>query len=247
MGTRLDRLLVDRGLVASRARAQAAIRAGRVQVAGQVVQKTAASVPGDVEITLLEAEDGEWVSRAALKLVGALEHFRMDVGGCIALDLGASTGGFTQVLLANEATQVYAVDVGHGQMAPEIAGDTRVDLREGLNARDLTADMFYPLPDLIVSDLSFISLQKGLPAALDLVRPGARLIALIKPQFEVGKGNVGKGGIVKDGNLHKEVCARIDRWLEDEQGWHVHGVTGSPIEGGDGNREFLIMAEKGGA
>lgn len=238
---RLDQLLVERGLAPSRARAQGAIRAGHVRVGGHVATKPAVLVGAEEEI-VLDALEHPYVSRAALKLVHALDRFGIAVEGCECLDVGASTGGFTQVLLERGARHVTAMDVGHGQLAPMLARDARVTALEGLNARDVTAAHVPHPPGLIVCDVSFISLRKALPAVLALAAPGARLVALIKPQFEAGRENVGKGGIVRDGALHEKICRDIADWLSALAGWHVHGVAESPIEGGDGNKEFLIAA-----
>jgi len=180
------------------------------------------------------------VSRAGLKLAHALAAFGLDPAGAVALDLGASTGGFTQVLLAAGAAEVWAVDVGHGQLAPLVAADPRVRAIEGLNVRDLTTD-HVPAPDWIVADLSFISLEKALPPALALAKPGAVLVALVKPQFEVGRAAVGKGGIVRDTAAVAAARARIRAFLE-AAGWTVTGEAESPITGGDGNVEYLIAA-----
>ncbi|MDP1626847.1 TlyA family RNA methyltransferase [Parvibaculum sp.] len=238
---RLDLALVERGLVPTRARAQGAIKAGHVRVGGRSAVKPADLVgPGD-EIELVGLEH-PYVSRAALKLVQALDRFGLDPAGRACLDLGASTGGFTQVLLQRGAASVVAIDVGHGQLAEEIASDTRVRAIEGLNARDLTREHIPGPIDFIVADLSFIGLTKALPPALELAERGACLVALIKPQFEVGPENVGKGGIVRDPALHERVTADIAGWLEKEMGWRVIGIVESPIQGGDGNREFLIAA-----
>jgi 23S rRNA (cytidine1920-2'-O)/16S rRNA (cytidine1409-2'-O)-methyltransferase len=183
-----------------------------------------------------------WVSRAALKLRHGLEVFGLDPRGAVALDLGASTGGFSQVLLAAGAAEVWAVDVGHGQLAPELRGAPGLRVIEGLNARDLTA-AHVPAPDLIVADLSFISLEKALPPALALARPGALLVALIKPQFEVGPARVGKGGLVRDPAARAAARAGVRAFLAGA-GWEVVGEAESPIAGGDGNLEFLIAARK---
>lgn len=243
MNVRLDRALVDRGVLPTRARAQAAIKARQVLVNGVVASKASQSVSEDATLDV-EGLGEQWVSRAALKLVGALDAFAFNPEGRTALDIGASTGGFTQLLLKNGVAKVYAIDVGHGQLAPDVAKDARVISLEKTNAKDLTTDLVPDPIDLIVSDVSFIGLEKALPAAMSLSRPGAQLLALIKPQFEVGPGKVGKGGIVKDTTLHAEVCARIQIWLQDEMGWSVRGLTESPIEGSDGNKEFLIWAVK---
>ena len=238
---RLDLALVERGLVATRARAQGAIRAGHVRVGGKVARKPADPVGDADEIELLSLAH-PYVSRGALKLVHALDFFALDPAGCNCLDLGASTGGFTEVLLERGAVSVVAIDVGHGQLAKEIAAGARVRPVEGLNAKDITRELIPEHISFIVADLSFIGLRKALPPALALAEPGATLIALIKPQFEAGPENVGKGGIVRDPALHERICGDISAWLGDEMGWRVLGFTESPIEGGDGNTEFLIAA-----
>lgn len=243
MTVRLDRALVERGLMPTRARAQAAIKAGTVRIDGEPASKASQSV-GEHATLSVEGTGVQWVSRAALKLVGALDVFPVNPEGQIALDVGASTGGFSEVLLTNGAAKIYAIDVGHGQLAPEIASDARVVSLEKTNAKDLTADLIQDPIDLIVSDVSFIGLEKALPVPLGFARAGAELIALVKPQFEVGPGKVGKGGIVKERGLHAQVCKRIEDWLQNEMGWVVKGLIDSPIEGSDGNIEFLIYAEK---
>ena len=185
-----------------------------------------------------------WVSRGGVKLAHALDHFAIDPAGAVALDIGASTGGFTDVLLTRGAARVYAVDVGHGQLAWKLRQDPRVAVLERRNARTLTRDDIPEPPDLVVCDASFISLTVVLPAALALAAPAARLVALIKPQFEVGKGRVGKGGVVRDPALHREVCDRIADWLGAQPGWRVEGLTESPIRGPEGNIEFLVFARR---
>lgn len=235
---RLDQRMVREGHAATRTRAQALIAGGAVCVGGEPVRKPSDTREGPIIVT---AED-RWVSRAAQKLLHALDHFGLTPQG-VALDLGASTGGFCQVLLDRGAAHVHAVDVGHGQLHPDLDGETRLTLIEGLNARDLTAE-HVPSPDWITADLSFISLEKALPPALALARPGgATLVALIKPQFEAGRAAIGKGGVVRDPAVHQACCDRIARFLTDS-GWQVLGQTPSPIEGGDGNREFLIAARR---
>lgn len=238
---RLDLMLVERGLAPTRARAQGAIRAGHVRVGGKPAAKPADLVDeaADIELT---APEHPYVSRGALKLLHALDNFSLDPSGLSCLDLGASTGGFTQVLLERGAARVVAVDVGHGQLAPEIAGNARVRAIEGLNVKDLTRAIVPECIEFIVADLSFIGLAKALPPALALAEPGASLVALIKPQFEVGPENVGKGGIVRDAALHEKTCDEVSRWLESEMNWRVLGIVPSPIEGGSGNREFLLAA-----
>ena len=241
---RLDILLVGRGLAASRDRARDLIISGAVTVDGQLVQKPAKACAGT---SVIEIKPGgnPWVSRAGLKLAGAITGFNeLDVSGCKALDIGASTGGFTDVLLAHGADHVVAVDVGHGQLHQRLATDDRVTVLDDTNARYLTASILPYMPDVIVCDASFISLQKLLPAALGLAKAGARLVALVKPQFEVGKGLVGKGGIVRDPALHQQVVTGVVHWLETDMHWHVLQTMPSPITGPDGNVEFLLFAQK---
>ncbi|MGR3716757.1 MAG: TlyA family RNA methyltransferase [Thermohalobaculum sp.] len=238
--TRLDQHLVEAGLASSRARAKALIEAGAVTVDGTVARKPSQAVATGVEVAVT-ADPCPWVSRAAFKLLHALDEFGLNPRG-VALDVGASTGGFTEVLLARGVARVFALDVGHGQLHPRIAADPRVVGLEGVNARDIPAGLVPPV-DWIVADLSFISLEKALPGPLALARPGAVLVALIKPQFEAGRAHVGRGGIVRDAAVHEAVRARIRDWLTG-LGWQVTGEVASPIKGGDGNREFLIAAEK---
>jgi 23S rRNA (cytidine1920-2'-O)/16S rRNA (cytidine1409-2'-O)-methyltransferase len=240
---RLDQLLVDRGLVESRAKAQALVMAGKVFSGETKLEKPGSRVKPDIELEVRGAPH-PWVSRGGLKLAHGIEHFAMDFTDAVVIDVGSSTGGFTDVALANGARRVYAVDVGKGQLAWKLRTDDRVVLLEGVNARTLT-DAEIPEPaDIIVCDASFIGLEVVLPAALALARPGARLLALIKPQFEVGKSRVGKGGIVRDQALRDEVVMRIRDWLATVMGWEVIGVTESPITGADGNVEYLIAAVK---
>ena len=240
---RLDKLLVDRGLLPTRARAADAVRRGLVRVDGAIVRKPGQKVSADCRLDVEEAAT-RYVSRAALKLRTAVETWPMSMQERIALDLGASTGGFTQVLLMAGAARVYAVDVGHGQLHPDLAADPRVVSLEGVNVRDLSTALIPEAPDVITADLSFISLSKALPAALALAAPGARLYALIKPQFEAGRERLGKGGIVRDPAVHQAVISQIRDFLENEAGWTVLGVAPSPLPGREGNREFLIAADK---
>jgi 23S rRNA (cytidine1920-2'-O)/16S rRNA (cytidine1409-2'-O)-methyltransferase len=239
---RLDQALVERGLAESRAKAQAVILAGLVYSGERRLDKAGLSIAPDMAIEL-RGQPHPWVSRGGLKLVHGLDHFKIDPAGVVAIDVGASTGGFTDVLLARGCAKIYAVDVGHGQLAWKLRNDARVVVLEKTNARHLRAAQIPEAPDLVVCDASFIGLETVLPAALALAKSGAALIALIKPQFEVGKGRVGKGGVVRDPALHEEVCARIAGWLP-AQGWTVLGVTPSPIQGPEGNIEFLIAARK---
>ncbi len=241
---RLDELLVERGHAESRAKAQALILAGLVfDRDGHRLDKAGRALPTNTEIEV-KGRDHPWVSRGGLKLVRGLDRFAIEPKDLVCLDVGASTGGFTDVLLSRGAKKVYAVDVGHNQLAWKLREDPRVVVMEKTNARHLTATEIPEPIDLVVCDASFIPLHLVLAAPLDLARPGARLVALIKPQFEVGKERVGKGGIVRDPVLHEEVCASVRRWLEGERGWRVIGLDDSPITGADGNREFLIAAEK---
>jgi 23S rRNA (cytidine1920-2'-O)/16S rRNA (cytidine1409-2'-O)-methyltransferase len=237
---RLDRRLVALGLAPTRARAQALIAAGAVAVAGAVETRAARAVPPDADIALV-ADPMPWVGRGALKLLHALDAFGLDPAGTTALDLGASTGGFTEALLARGAARVIALDVGTGQLHPRLAADPRVLSLEGVNARDLPADL--PPYGWITADLSFVSLEKALPPALDRAPAGATIVALIKPQFEAGRAAVGRGGIVRDPAVHAAVRARIAAFLA-AAGWAVLGETESPIRGGDGAVEFLIAACK---
>jgi 23S rRNA (cytidine1920-2'-O)/16S rRNA (cytidine1409-2'-O)-methyltransferase len=240
---RADVLLVERGLAESRTRAQALIMAGQVMSGSRRGDKPGALLPGDAPLQV-KGPDHPWVSRGGLKLAAGLKHFQIDPTGRVCLDLGASTGGFTDVLLSGGAAKVYAVDVGHGQLAWKLRQDPRVIVLERTNARNLTAAQVPDPIDLIVCDASFIGLDVILPASLALAAPGAQLIALIKPQFEVGKGQVGKGGVVRDPALHQAVCARIEAWLDGLADWTVLGLTESPITGPQGNKEFLIAARR---
>jgi 23S rRNA (cytidine1920-2'-O)/16S rRNA (cytidine1409-2'-O)-methyltransferase len=210
------------------------------------LDKPGQQVACDLAIDLRQ-DDKPYVSRGGQKLAHALDHFELDPAGCIALDLGASTGGFTDVLLRHGAQRVYAVDVGYGQLDWRLRNDPRVRVLERQNARNLShAEIPEPV-DVVVADTSFISLKLVLPAALALCAPAAWLVALIKPQFEVGKGQVGKGGVVRDPALHQAVCDDIEHWLGEQQDWRILGITLSPITGPKGNREFLIAARRGEA
>lgn len=236
---RIDVLLVERGLFESRAKARAAIEAGGVRVAGRVAARASDLAAEDAEIEARPAHP--WVGRGALKLVHGLALWRVSPEGRVVLDLGASTGGFAQACLAAGARRVYAVDVGRGQLHRTLAQDPRVANLEGVDARSLDASQVPEAPGLIVCDVSFIGLAKVLPAALALAAPGAELIALVKPQFEVGPAKVGKGGVVKDEAARAGAVEGVRRFLEGA-GWRVLGVADSPIAGGDGNREYLIWA-----
>ncbi|WP_409020768.1 TlyA family RNA methyltransferase [Brevundimonas vesicularis] len=239
---RLDQHLVNLGLAESRAKAKAAIEAGKVTVDGEVARAASLKVANEAEITFAAAHP--WVGRGALKLERAFELWPLDVVGKVALDVGASTGGFTEICLDRGAAKVFAVDVGQGQMHPRIAADPRVVNLEKTDARELTTDQITQAPALIVCDASFISLLKVLPVPLSLAATGAHLMTLVKPQFEAdGPSGVGKKGIVKDAAAHDAAVARVSAWLEAE-GWAVQAVADSPIAGGDGNREFLLWAIK---
>lgn len=241
---RLDQLLVDRGLADTRTKAQALVLSGRVFAGDRRLDKPGTPVPADLDLKVRGTE--EWVSRGAGKLIAGLDAFAVDPTSLVCLDVGASTGGFTEVLLRRGAARVHAVDVGYGQLHESLRGDPRVVVHERTNARHLsTAEVPDPI-DLVVCDASFISLRTVLPAAMALVRPGGALVALIKPQFEVGKGRVGKGGVVRDPALHGEVCAEIEAWLGAQTGWTVLGVVPSPVLGPAGNHEFLIGARHAG-
>jgi len=241
---RADLLLVRQGVAASRERARSMILAGLVLVDGVVMTRPARRLETNAEISVI-APDMKWVSRAALKLLGGLDAFpQIDPSGLYCVDIGASTGGFTEVLLARGAAHVVAVDVGHGQIHPRLANNQHVQSREGVNARSLTASDFTTLPELIVCDASFISLTKVLPAVMRLAAPGAGLLALIKPQFEVGRAAIGKGGVVRDVQAARDAVAMIENWLVVDAGWHLIGTAPSPIDGHDGNREFLLAGRK---
>lgn len=241
---RLDQLLVSLDLVASRARARDAISRGTVTVNGKVVIKPSLTFAPDVVITINDPAQ-DYVSRAALKLAAGLDHFGMDPTGEICLDVGASTGGFTEVLLMRGAEHVISVDVGHGQMHPRLLEDPRVTNIEGLNARSMTEDDIDNQPiTFIVSDVSFISLKLALVPALEMAEPGARCILLVKPQFEAGREAVSKAGLLKDPETAPAVAAELERWLAEDMGWKSLGLIPSPITGGDGNVEFLLAGQK---
>ena len=242
---RLDRLLVERGHFATRARARDAILRGTVTVDGRLATKPA--LPCDPAASVRVADPAAaYVSRAALKLKAALSAFDVPVRDAICLDLGASTGGFTQVLLEAGAATVHAVDVGHGQMAPPLRDDGRVRLTEGLNARDLkAADLGGARPSVIVCDVSFISLRLALPPALALAAPGGHLVALVKPQFEVGRERIGKGGLVRPDDA-QAAAGDLAAWLDARPGWTGRGVIPSPVAGSDGNAEFLLGGVRDG-
>ena len=237
---RIDKILVDRGLAESRTKAQALVMAGAVIVDEQRVNKPSELFQPNAMIRIKEDAASRYVSRGGLKLEAALREFQIDAGGLVCLDVGASTGGFTDCLLQHGARKVAALDVGHNQIDWKIRNDPRVEVREGVNARNLLAADFDALFDLVVIDVSFISLTKILPAVVPLVTSGGRIVALIKPQFEVGKGEVGKGGIVKDPAQHQRVVNEVNAAAES-LGVSSGGVIESPIRGAEGNAEFLAL------
>ena len=239
---RADQALVDRGLVESRAKAQALILAGKVYSGDRRVEKAGQLVPAAAALAV-KGLDHPWVSRGGLKLDHALTHFALSPAGRVCLDIGASTGGFTDVLLTRGAARVYAIDVGHGQLAWKLRSDPRVAVRERTNARHLVME---EPAGALVCDASFIGLRTLLPAPLAACAPGAWAVALIKPQFEAGPESVGKNGVVRDPAVHEAVCAQIAEWWAGLAGWTVLGVEPSPITGPEGNREFLIAASRGG-
>lgn len=237
---RADQLLVDRGLAESRSKAQAVILAGLVFSGERKIDKAGQALAGDAPLEV-RGKEHPWVSRGGIKLAHGLDHFGWDVTGSVALDVGSSTGGFTDVLLQRGARHVFAVDVGTNQLAWKLRQDPRVTAHEQTNARYLTDAIVTEPVDIIVCDASFISLAKVLDTALNFAKPDGRLIALIKPQFEAERVEIGKGGVVRDPAVHERVCREVADWLES-RGWTVAGVTPSPITGPEGNVEFLIAA-----
>ena len=240
---RLDQLLVDRGLAESRTRAQALVLAGLVWSGETRLAKPGQTLAADAPLAV-RGRDHPWVSRGGVKLAHALGHFGLDPRGAVAMDIGSSTGGFTDVLLAHGATRVFAVDSGTNQLAWKLRQDPRVTVLEKTSARVLTAELIDAPCDWVVCDASFISLAKVLEVPLRLAAPACQLVALIKPQFEVGRGEVGKGGVVRDSVLHARVCGEVRDWLE-RGGWRVLGIVESPIKGPEGNVEFLIAGSRG--
>lgn len=240
---RADQMLVDRGLAESRTRAQALIMAGLVFAGDRKVEKPGQTLAEDAALDV-RGRDHPWVSRGGIKLAHGLDHFGWDVTGAVAIDVGSSTGGFTDVLLSRGATRVYAVDSGTNQLAWKLRQDPRVIVHEQTSARVLTPAHIPEPVDLIVCDASFIGLAKVLEVPLGFAASGARLLALIKPQFEAGRDEVGKGGVVRDPEVHERVCREVAEWVI-AQGWEVAGVTRSPITGPEGNVEFLIGARRG--
>ena len=240
---RVDQLLVERGYAESRARAQALVLAGLVFSGETKLAKSGQTLPADAPLEL-RGRDHPWVSRGGIKLAHALDHFALDPAGVTAMDIGSSTGGFTDVLLSRGAVQVFAVDSGTNQLAWKLRQDPRVTVLEQTSARVLTRAQIDQPCSWVVSDASFIGLAKVLDVPLRLAAPQCQLIALIKPQFEVGRGEVGKGGVVRDPVLHQRVCDEVAQWLNGS-GWTVRGIVPSPITGPEGNVEFLIWANRG--
>jgi 23S rRNA (cytidine1920-2'-O)/16S rRNA (cytidine1409-2'-O)-methyltransferase len=240
---RVDQVLVDRGLAESRSRAQALIMAGLVFAGERKIAKAGETIATDTPLEV-RGKDHPWVSRGGLKLVGGLDHFGFDPRGSTCLDVGSSTGGFTDVLLSRGASRVYAVDVGTNQLAWKLRKDDRVTVLEQTNARHLGEEQIPEPIDLLVCDASFIALHKVLEKAVDFVRPGGHALLLIKPQFEAGRSEVGKGGVVRDPAVHERVVLAAKGWIAS-RGWDVLGVTRSPITGPEGNVEFLLAAQKG--
>ena len=241
---RADHLLVSRGLAESRTKAQALVMAGLVFSGEKKLAKAGDMLAKDAPLEV-RGKDHPWVSRGGIKLAHGLEHFGFDVTGAVALDVGSSTGGFTDVLLTNGATKVYAVDVGTNQLAWKLRQDPRVVVLEQTNARYLTSEQVPEPIDIVTCDASFISLSKVLESPLKFARTGAKLVALVKPQFEAGREEVGKGGVVRDPAVHQRVCAEAADWVAS-QGWRVLGIVESPITGPEGNVEFLLGAIKDG-
>lgn len=241
--TRLDQLLVNRKFFATRSRAADAIKRGHVAIDGIAAEKPGQRVD-DASDIIISDPALKYVSRAALKLLSALDHFDVDVSGAITADIGASTGGFSQVLLERSAARIYAVDVGHHQLAQSLRDASQVISMEGLNARDITKTHIPDALDVIVCDVSFISLKLALPPVLGLAAANAHLITLVKPQFEVGRNNLGKGGIVRDDELRQKAVGDIATWLTEDMKWRVSGHMPSPVSGSDGNEEFLLHAIK---
>ena len=240
---RIDRVLVDRGLVESREKAARLILAGEVFVDGERVDKAGALVPREAAVELKGRSP--FVGRGGEKLVHAIQHFQIKVQGRVCIDVGASTGGFTDCLLQRGAARVYAVDVGTGQLDAKLRRDPRVVVMEGSNARALDPRIFGDQPTLAVVDVSFISLEKVLPAVFGVLAPRGEIVALVKPQFEVGRAHVGKGGVVRDPALHRSAVARLARFAV-LRGWHVLGVTASPLRGAKGNHEFFLHCSSHG-
>lgn len=239
---RVDQILVERGLVESRAKAQALILAGLVFSGERKVEKPGQAFPEDAALEV-RGREHPWVSRGGIKLAHALDHFGWDVTGAVAIDVGSSTGGFTDVLLQRGAAKVFAIDSGTNQLAWKLRQDPRVAVHEQTNARYLTDAIITEPVDLVVCDASFIGLAKVLDTAIGFVKPGGRLVALVKPQFEAERYEIGKGGVVRDPAVHERVCRNAAEWLES-RGWTIAGLSQSPITGPEGNIEFLLAAHR---
>jgi 23S rRNA (cytidine1920-2'-O)/16S rRNA (cytidine1409-2'-O)-methyltransferase len=239
---RADVFLVEHGYAKSRTEAQSAIRSGHVRINGQVVHKPSYQMAPNSSVEYVKPHP--YVSRGALKLAAALDRFELSPSGLVCVDIGSSTGGFTEILLERGARRVYAIDVGHGQLAAKLKRDQRVTTREGVNARDLSSEHVPEAPQALVADVSFVGLKQALPPALAMATGGAWLVVLVKPQFEVGRYAVDKGGDVRDAEAQHAALNDISNWLNGISGWDVLGMLESPIEGGDGSREFLIAAKK---
>ncbi len=237
---RADEILVERGLVESRTKAQALILAGLVFSGERKIEKAGQALAADAPLEV-RGREHPWVSRGGIKLAHALDHFDWGVAGAVGLDVGSSTGGFTDVLLSRGAAKVFAIDVGTNQLAWKLRQDPRVIVHEQTNARYLTGEIITEPIDIIVCDASFISLAKVLDRALDFAASGGRLVALVKPQFEAGRKEIAKGGVVKDPAVHQRVCEAAAEWVRS-RGWEVEGITRSPITGPEGNVEFLLGA-----
>jgi 23S rRNA (cytidine1920-2'-O)/16S rRNA (cytidine1409-2'-O)-methyltransferase len=242
---RLDVALVERGMAPTRSRARDLIRSGLVRVGTDICTKAGAEIPPTADVSV-EGDLARAVSRGGQKLVAALDAFAFDPEGCIALDVGASTGGFTQVLLERGARKVYAVDVGHGQLHASLAADPRVVSLEGFDARRLTRTVLAEPVGIVTADVSFISVTKALGPALALAAPGCMLVALVKPQFEVGPDRVGKGGIVRDTAARVDALQTVAAWISAQTYWRIAGSIESPVKGGSGNVEYLIGARRDG-
>lgn len=240
---RVDKLLLEKKLVESIDEARKLIMAGAVFSENKMLDKAGVPISTETNIKIKRRKEHSWVSRGGIKLEHGIKHFNLDVSNYIAADIGCSTGGFTDVLLHNGASKVYSVDVGYGELAWKLRNDERVVLLERTNARNLTSEHINENLDIVVCDASFIGLKSVLPAVLSLCKPSTKLVALIKPQFEVQKSEVGAKGVVRDESLHKRVCQEIETWINDI-GWNSQGITKSPIKGPEGNVEFLIYAIK---
>ncbi len=245
MPNRLDIHLLNKNIVETRSRARDLIKREKVRVNGQIITKPAANIPEDAQIELI-GNDSKYVSRGALKLIGALDYFKVDITGKTALDLGASTGGFCQVLLERGAAKVYAIDVGHDQLHKRIAENPDVISLEGQDARKITKDQITDEIDIITSDLSFISLTQALLPALTFAKHGAYLLALVKPQFEAGRDGIGKGGIVRDEATRDAAVEKVRDFINSQTGWNVIDIIPSPITGQSGNQEYLLGARYDG-